>query len=51
MLYLSQKYAAATTGLEREGLLAAGQAVLSSWMGTPYQVGDVLGSIYMLLVA
>jgi hypothetical protein len=51
MLYLSHKYAAATTGVEREGLLAAGQAILSSWMGTPYQVGNVLGSIYMLLIA
>jgi hypothetical protein len=50
MLYLSQKYAAATTGAEQEGLLAAGEAVLSSWMGTPYQVGYALGSIDMLLV-
>lgn len=37
MLYLSKQYAEATTGAEREGLLAAGQAVLSSWLGTPYQ--------------
>src|SRR5271169_5385326 len=50
MLYLSRKYAAATTGVEREGLLAAGQAVLSSWEGTPFQVGNVVGSIGMLLV-
>ena len=50
MLYLSRQYAAATTGVEREGLLAAGQAVLSSWQGTPYQVGYVVGSIEMLLV-
>jgi len=50
MLYLSQQYAAATTGVEREGLLAAGQAVLSSWMGTPFQVGNVVGSISMLLI-
>jgi hypothetical protein len=39
MLYLSQQYAASTIAVEREGLLAAGQAVLSSWQGTPYQGG------------
>ncbi len=50
MLYLSQKYAVATTGVDREELLAAGQAVLSSWMGTPFQVGNVVGSIGMLLI-
>jgi hypothetical protein len=51
MLYLSHQYAAATVAVEREGLLAAGQAVLSAWLGTPYQVGYVVGSIDMLLVA
>jgi len=51
MLVLSQQYAAATNGLEREGLLAAGQALLSCWQGTPFQVGYVLGTIGMLLVA
>jgi hypothetical protein len=50
MLYLSHQFAAAMTGVEREGLLAAGQAVLSAWMGTPYQVGYVVGSIDMLLI-
>ncbi len=50
MLYLSQQYAAATSEVERQGLLAAGQAVLSSWLGTPYQVGYVVGSIEMLMV-
>jgi hypothetical protein len=50
MLYLSQQYAAATTGVEREEFLAAGQAVLSSWFGTPFQVGNVVGSIGMLLI-
>jgi hypothetical protein len=50
MLYLSQQYAAATSAVEREGLLAAGQAVLSAWLGTPYQVGYVVGSIEMLLI-
>jgi len=51
MLYLSQQYATATTGLEREGLVAAGQAVLSSWQGTPYQVGYVVGTIDMLIIS
>jgi hypothetical protein len=50
MLYLSQQYAVATNATEREGLLAAGQAVLSSWQGTPFQVGNIVGSISMLLV-
>ena len=50
MLYLSRQYAAATSAGEREGLIAAGQAVLSSWMGTPFQVGNVVGSIAMLIV-
>ena len=51
MLYLSRQYAAASTTAERDGLLGAGQAVLSSWLGTPYQVGYVLGSIDMILIS
>ena len=51
MLYLSQQYAAANTSVERDGLVAAGQAVLSAWQGTPYQVGYVVGSIDMLIIA
>lgn len=50
MQVLSQQYAAATTGGEREQLLAAGQAVLASWQGTPFQVGNVTGSIGMVLI-
>ena len=50
MLYLSQQYAAASATAERDGLLAAGQAVLSAWMGTPFQVGNVVGSIAMVLI-
>ncbi len=50
MLYLSHQYGAATTSAEREELIGAGQAVLSSWLGTPYQVGYVVGSIGMLLI-
>ena len=51
MLYLSRQYAIATTSADREALLGAGQAVLSSWLGTPYQVGYVLGSIDMILIS
>ena len=51
MLVLSQQYAAATNGGEREGLLAAGQALLSCWQGTPFQVGYIVGTLGMLLVA
>jgi hypothetical protein len=51
MLVLSQKYAAAATSVEREALLAAGQALLSSWQGTPFHIGYVLGTFGMLLVA
>jgi Domain of unknown function (DUF4386) len=50
MQALSQQYATATTGVEREQLLAAGQAVLSYWKGTPFQVGNVVGSIGMVLI-
>jgi len=51
MLYLSYQYAAASTAVDREGLLGAGQAVLSSWLGTPFQVGNVIGSIGMILIS
>ncbi len=51
MLYLSHQYAGASTTAERDGLLGAGQAVLSSWLGTPYEVGYVLGSIDMILIS
>lgn len=51
MLYLSQRYAAATDAGERDGLLGAGQAVLSSWQGTPYQVAYVVGTIAMLMLS
>ena len=51
MLYLSQQYAAATTATARDGLLGAGQAVLSSWQGTPYQVAYVTGMIAMLIIS
>jgi hypothetical protein len=51
MLYLIQQYAAATTAAARDGLLGAGQAVLSSWLGTPYQAAYVVGTIAMLIIS
>ena len=51
MLYLSRQHAMSTSAAEREQLLAAGQAVLSFWQGTPYQVGYVVGSLGMILVS
>ncbi len=51
MLYLRQQYVAASNAAERDELLGAGQAVLSSWLGTPYQTGYVVGSIAMILVS
>jgi len=50
MLYLSQQYATVSTSIEREEFLAVGQAALSACMGTPFQVGNVVGSIAMMLV-
>ena len=50
VLHLSHQYGAAATSAEREELIGAGQAVLSSWFGTPYQVGYVVESIGMLLI-
>ncbi len=50
MLHLGRQYAAATTAVEREGIIAAVQGVLSSWLGTPFQVGNVIGLIGMMLI-
>ena len=51
MLYLSQQYSAATSAAMRDGLLGAGQAVLSSWLGTPCQSAYVVGTIAMLILS
>ena len=51
MLNLSQKYAVAATSAERDAILAAGQSALATWLGTPCQVGYVLGTLGMLLVS
>lgn len=51
MLALSDRYAAATTDVERSGLLAAGQMLLATWQGTAFQAGYLLASIGGLLIA
>jgi len=42
MLMLSSQYAAATTDAQRSTLLAAGQATLTTYSGTAYDVGYVM---------
>src|SRR6266545_2537989 len=51
MLSLSDHYAAATTDAQRATFLAAGQAVLSSWQGTAFQVGYIVSSVAAIAIA
>ncbi len=51
LLALSNQYAAATTDVERAGYLAAGQAVLALYHGTPFIVHYVLMGIAGLIVS
>jgi hypothetical protein len=51
MLTLSDRYAAATTDAQRETILAAGQALLTNWSGTAFDVGYLLGGIAILITA
>jgi hypothetical protein len=50
MLYLSDRYADATTEAERAALLAAGDAVLATFHGTAFHVGINLFSLFFLIV-
>ncbi|QIN78449.1 DUF4386 family protein [Rubrobacter marinus] len=50
MLYLSDRYAAATTDAERDLFLAAGEAMLATFHGTAFHVGINLFSVYLLVV-
>lgn len=50
MLYLSDRYAAATTDPQRAMLLAAGEAVWATFHGTAFHVGYNLFSVYLLIV-
>lgn len=49
MLYLSNQYAAATTDVLRATLLAAGEAMLATFKGTAFHVGNNFFSIYFLI--
>lgn len=51
MLYLSERYAAATTDAQRALFLAAGEAVWATFNGTAFHVGYNLFSIYFLIVS
>ena len=51
MLSLSGQYAAATAEAPRAALLAAGQALMATSMGTGFNVGYVFGALATLLIA
>ena len=51
MLTLSDQYATATTDAQRAIFLAAGQAMLTTWTGTAYDVSYVMGGVAGLIVA
>lgn len=51
MLYLSERYAAATTDAQRAAFLAAGEAMWAVTHGTAFHVGYNLFSVFLLIVA
>ena len=51
MLFLSQQYATATTEAQRSQFVAAGQAMLATYMGTAFQVNYVVGAFVMVMTA
>lgn len=51
ILILSDQYAAATTDAQRSSLIGAGQAMLATYMGTPFDVSYVLGGVATLIIA
>ena len=51
MLWLSDRYAAAVTDVQRASLLAASEAMLATYHGTAYDVYYVLGGIVGLTLA
>src|SRR5215204_7556027 len=50
MLYLSERYAAATTDAQRAMFLAAGEAMWATFNGTAFHVSYNIFSIYFLIV-
>jgi Domain of unknown function (DUF4386) len=51
MLYLSERYAAATTDAQRAMFLGAGEAMLATFNGTAFHLSINLFSIYFLIVS
>jgi uncharacterized protein DUF4386 len=51
MLTLSDRYAAATTDAQRTVFLGAGQALLTNWSGTAFDLGYLFGGIGILIIA
>jgi len=51
MLFLSNGYASATTDAERSTYLAAGQAMLATYLGTAYHVSLIVGSVALILIS
>jgi hypothetical protein len=51
MLSLSNRYATATTEIDRSIFLAAGQAMLATWQGTAFDISYVLSAIAVLIVS
>jgi hypothetical protein len=45
MLSLADRYAAATTEVQRSGLVAASEAMLATWQGTGFHAFYILGSV------
>ena len=51
MLNLSTRYAGAETGAQSAALLAAGEGMLATYVGTAFNVYYVLGAIALLIIA
>lgn len=51
MLALSSRYAASSSAAERSQLVAAGQAVITNWQGSAFDVSYLLAAIATLIVA
>jgi Domain of unknown function (DUF4386) len=49
MLNLSNTYVTATTDVQRVTTLAAGQALMANWTGTPFVLGYLLGAFALLI--
>jgi F0F1-type ATP synthase assembly protein I len=50
MLAVSERYAEATTDVQRAATLGAGQALLARWEGTSFQVSYVVGQLAGILI-